>query len=467
MLASTPLLCSTRAMRIVTEQNIAKVNFTLAVLVISLITLGVGIYFVVTKYELSSRELGRFEKMLIEQQKQLLQADVEQLQVRIDALSRSLQENQAEPIISTDEETQGSDHLTGAMLQQMVIDELGYADDLGSDTFFIYKLHDMSGGDNFASMLFNPARPDLVGQQLSTDFPDAKGIDFRKVFMKDIRDRGESFVTYWYSKFSEEESENDEMGRKMAYFRLDSEWNWIVAKSVYLDSIDLYIEQRREALKRTILIDLAVLAVLFLSSVVLAFFLAYSFSLGIQGLLKRYQDTEKQHLSEIESLTRTIDQQNKSDRLTGAYNRAHLNEELAKEQTYADRYLTPLSLIVFDVDYFRAINDRLGRAAGDSVLTELVIMVKDNIRKTDIFARWGSEEFAILAPGIDLDHGRMFAEKLRELVESYTFSIEEKVTCSFGVSYYQTSEQSETFIQRADKALQQAKQEGRNRCIAL
>ena len=75
-------------MRIVTEQNIAKVSFFLTIVVISLITFGVGVYFVVTKYELASRELGRFETMLIERQKQELQADVENLQVRIEALSR-------------------------------------------------------------------------------------------------------------------------------------------------------------------------------------------------------------------------------------------------------------------------------------------------------------------------------------------------------------------------------------------
>lgn len=454
-------------MRIVTEQNIAKVNFFLAVVVISLIILGVGIYFVVTKYELSARTLGRFETMLIERQKQELQFDVERLLVRIEALSRSLQENQTDQAQSSAEEEQRIDGSKVKLLQQMVIDELGWADDLGSDTFFIYKLHDMSGGDNFATMLFNPARPDLVGQQLSTDFPDAKGLDFRKVFMKDIRDRGESFVSYWYNKSPADGSEGDETGRKMAYFKLDPEWNWIVAKSVYLNSIDHFIEQRREAQKRAILFDVAVLAVLFLSSVVVAFFLAYSFSLGINGLFKKYQETEKQHAQEIESLTKTIDQQNKSDRLTGAYNRAHLNEELAKEQSRSDRYLTPLSLIIFDVDHFRAINDKLGRSAGDSVLNELVALVKDNIRRTDIFARWGSEEFAILAPGIDFDQSRIFAEKLRELVEDYTFSIKEQVTCSFGVSLYQSSEQSEAFVQRADKALQRAKVEGRNRCVAL
>ena len=81
-----------------------------------------------------------------------------------------------------------------------MIDELGWSEDLAGDTYFIYKLHDLSGGNKFATMLFNPSRPDLVGQELSTDFPDARGVDFRKVFMKDIRDQGESLVVYWYSK---------------------------------------------------------------------------------------------------------------------------------------------------------------------------------------------------------------------------------------------------------------------------
>lgn len=484
-------------MRLVNENNIAKSSFLLTMVVISVITFGVGAYFVVTKYELSSRELGRLESVLIDQQKLVLLADVEKLQVRIESLNRALQEDNAEPLESpigedSDDDTvelqksstgedsnddnvepqesptgedNDDDESNARVLQQKVIELLGRADDLAGDGYFIYQLHDMAGGENFASMLFNPARPDLVDQKLSTDFPDARGYDFRKVFMKDIRDRGESFVTYWYEKDLADGTIDQELGRKLAYFKLDPDWNWIVAKSVYLDSIDLLIEQQRAARKQAMLIDMAVLAVLFLSSVVLAFFLTYSFSLGIHALLQKHRDTEQQHVGEIENLSKTIDQQNKSDRLTGAYNRAHLTDELGKEQARSERYQTPLSLIVFDVDHFRAINDKQGRTAGDSVLTELAAMVKDNIRKTDIFARWGSEEFAILAPGIDLDKGRMFAEKLRMLVEEYSFSIKERVTCSFGVSFYQATENPEDFVHRADTALQRAKAEGRNRCV--
>ena len=424
-------------------------------------------YFVVTKFELSSRDLGRLEMMLIEQRKGDLQSDVTKFLVRIESLSRSLQEDRIEESESAAEEDDDSGETLARLLQQRVIDELGWSEDLSGDSYFIYELHDLSGGNNFATMLFNPSRPDLVGQKLSTDFPDARGVDFRKVFMKDIRDRGESFVTYWYSKDSSNPDEGQRTGRKLAYFKFDPDWDWIVAKSVYLDPIDLLLEKRRVALKQGMLIDLAVLAVLFICGVVLAFLLTYSFSLGVHSLLTKYRDNEQQHLKEIDNLSKTLERLNKSDRLTGAYNRAHLNEELGKEQSRSDRYLTPLSLIVFDIDYFRAINDKLGRSAGDSVLTELAAMIKDNIRKTDIFARWGSEEFAILAPGIDLEQGRMFAENLRILVEEYGFSIEEKVTCSFGVSVYKAPENLEEFIQRSDAALQQAKLEGRNRCVAF
>ncbi|MGI9568704.1 MAG: hypothetical protein ACR2PH_02955, partial [Desulfobulbia bacterium] len=203
-------------MAIVSEHNIAKTSFFLTMVVISVITFGVGAYFVVTKYELSTRELGRLETMLIEQQEQALQFDVEKLLVRIESLSRALQENQIEQSESTvAEDGDGDDDESIArLLQQQVIEELGWAEDLAGDSYFIYQLHDISGGENFASMLFNPARPDLVDQKLSTDFPDARGHDFRKVFMKDIRDRGESFVTYWYQKGSANGLDDQELGRK-------------------------------------------------------------------------------------------------------------------------------------------------------------------------------------------------------------------------------------------------------------
>ncbi len=454
-------------MVIVSERNIGGTSFFFTIIVISLITFGVAAYFIITKNEIAARDLDRFEKVLIDQQKSALQFDVQSLLLRIQSLNRAVQEQQLEQQEDGDEDQEEAAGQAAELIEKRVVEELGWADELSGDTFFIYKLHDMAGGEDFATMLFNPSRPELVGQNLSTDFPDARGYDFRKVFMKDIRDHGESFVIYWYNKEPGEETEASDTGRKLAYFKYDPEWEWIVAKSVYLDQIDLFLAERRAGQKRAMLIDFGILGIIFFCSVALALFLAYTLSLGIHEILKKYRETEQQNLLEIDSLSKTLERQNRTDRLTSAYNRSHISQELGKEMARSDRYKTPLSMIFFDIDHFRKINDSLGNPAGDSVLMELADLVKDNIRRTDTLARWGGEEFAILAPGIDLTHGRMFAEKLRTMIEAYRFSINEKITCSFGVSFYKSPEKREDFVQRTDSALFEAKSRGRNCCISL
>ncbi len=463
-------------MAIVNEHNIARASFFLIVVVISLIIFAAGAYFIVTKHEISEGELGRLETQMIEWQKRDLQSDVAGLRLRIESLNREIQEQDSTAFTSDPVDAEDSaadpvdataDEEGGDPFQQRILDRLGWAEDLADATFFIYQLHDMSGGDNFATMLFNPSRPDLEGQSLSTDFPDARGHDFRKVFMKDIRDRGESFVIYYYSRQNPAEPGKKELGRKLAYFTYDPSWNWILAKSAYLDSIDQFMQDRRGQLKKSLVIDLAVLGIIFLVSVVLAFFLAYSFSFSIHALLKKYRDAEQLHLLEIENLSKTVEQQNRRDRLTSAYNRAHFSDELSKERERSERYHTPLSMILFDIDHFRAINDKVGSSAGDTILQEVVGLVQDNIRKSDVFARWAGEEFAILAPGINLEQGMKLADKIRAVIEAYRFTANQAVTCSFGVGFYQRNEDLETFVQRVDTALRQAKSQGRNRCVAL
>jgi diguanylate cyclase (GGDEF)-like protein len=103
---------------------------------------------------------------------------------------------------------------------------------------------------------------------------------------------------------------------------------------------------------------------------------------------------------------------------------------------------------------------------GDQVLVHLAELVAANVRETDLFARLGGEEFAIVAINCDLDCARQFAEKLRELVEAYKFVEIDGVTCSFGVAGYRPEDDENALIKRADEALYFAKGEGRNRVVA-
>ena len=129
----------------------------------------------------------------------------------------------------------------------------------------------------------------------------------------------------------------------------------------------------------------------------------------------------------------------------------------------AKRYKRPLSLIIFDIDHFKKINDTYGHKVGDEVLKALSKLIKKNIRKIDFAARWGGEEFVILAPETNVEGAKKLAEKLRQAVETYKFPTVGKVTISLGVAQLEPDEKPEDFIVRADMALYKAKEGGRNR----
>lgn len=154
-----------------------------------------------------------------------------------------------------------------------------------------------------------------------------------------------------------------------------------------------------------------------------------------------------------------------TDVLTGICNRRRFNEVLQVEIARAKRFGTPFTLIIFDIDHFKRINDTYGHPAGDQVLLKLSLVVAKNIRSTDLFARWGGEEFVILATNCETHCPHSLAEKLRKLVEAYPFAEVGKVTCSFGATDFQAGDNEESLIRRADHNLYQAKESGRNRVV--
>lgn len=155
-----------------------------------------------------------------------------------------------------------------------------------------------------------------------------------------------------------------------------------------------------------------------------------------------------------------------TDSLTGAHNRLHFDELLEKEATRVKRYSGTFSIIFFDVDNFKMINDKHGHHIGDKVLIRLVTLINTCIRNADTIARYGGEEFIILSPETDLDGARMFAEQLRIKIENNEFDCAGSLTCSFGVAAFdRESDTSETIIKLADNALYAAKAGGKNRVI--
>ncbi|GGO81496.1 diguanylate cyclase [Marinobacterium nitratireducens] len=157
-----------------------------------------------------------------------------------------------------------------------------------------------------------------------------------------------------------------------------------------------------------------------------------------------------------------IEYYSNTDTLTGIANRKRFEEALTNEISRARRYQHALSLVMFDLDFFKQINDSRGHSAGDRVLREMAGLVRANLRDIDIFARWGGEEFTLVLPDLELENAFRVAEKLRQLIQDATFGDGIKITASFGVTEFDEDEIDE-ILRRADIALYQAKQRGRNR----
>ncbi len=151
------------------------------------------------------------------------------------------------------------------------------------------------------------------------------------------------------------------------------------------------------------------------------------------------------------------------DRLTGLYNRGKTEDRLRQEIARSSRYGNTFSLILFDVDHFKLVNDRFGHNAGDDVLVEVATQLSNNIRVADFIGRWGGEEFLVILPETSLESGGEVAENLRMHVAQQTFPIPDGgVTVSAGVSAYLPGDSIQDLVKRADAALYLAKEDGRN-----
>ena len=161
-----------------------------------------------------------------------------------------------------------------------------------------------------------------------------------------------------------------------------------------------------------------------------------------------------------------VERQALVDGLTGLANRRQAEDALEAELSRAQRFGGPLALVVADLDDFKAINDRHGHPAGDTVLRELADVLRENTREVDLAARWGGEEFVVLLPGTDAAGAAQLAERVRAALEGRTILSSEGVairaTASFGVAAYPASGTAGELIAAADAALYRAKRAGKN-----
>ncbi|WP_163831954.1 GGDEF domain-containing protein [Spartinivicinus ruber] len=157
------------------------------------------------------------------------------------------------------------------------------------------------------------------------------------------------------------------------------------------------------------------------------------------------------------------------DHLTGLYNLRYFQNRLAEEVASSKRHQIPLSLIIYDIDYFKQVNDLYGHPVGDKVLIAISDAAQNNLRSSEVIARVGGEEFAVLLPFCSKEHAIQTAERIRETVSQVCIPIANQAvitrTISLGVASLHKDENCDSLYRRADTALYQAKNSGRNKVI--
>ncbi len=234
----------------------------------------------------------------------------------------------------------------------------------------------------------------------------------------------------------------------LIFFSLDSHWLYMVAISLFLSAgfmVVSYYRQEEIPAVGFAAVFVYIMLVLGVSSIS-----AYRIN-----LYKRMQFIDRRELKQL----------SEEDVLTGFYNRNKFNAELSRWLDLARRYQYSFALIMLDVDNLKSINDLHGHLVGDEILKEYAGLVQSRLRSSDIFARWGGDEFIVLLPDVDLSQAIRTAEHIRDTVTSYKFQHAETVKCSFGIAEFEKGDDHIKIIKRADSRLYQAKREGKNRVV--
>jgi diguanylate cyclase (GGDEF)-like protein len=174
----------------------------------------------------------------------------------------------------------------------------------------------------------------------------------------------------------------------------------------------------------------------------------------------------RDRLREAEVAAERMKRLAETDDLTGLHNRRRATRLLESEMERSRRHMHPLSVIVFDIDDFKRVNDDFGHDAGDAVLADLSRLSEKTLRDGDEMARWGGEEFLVIAPETDRGSAQKLADRLRESIEEKKFGFGGGISASFGVSELRKHDSATTLVKRADTALYRAKTGGKNRVEA-
>ncbi|SDH00688.1 diguanylate cyclase (GGDEF) domain-containing protein [Selenomonas sp. WCT3] len=305
---------------------------------------------------------------------------------------------------------------------------------------WINEVIDYDGGNGYARRLIHPNLRNTEGILLSTETPDAKGNYPYRTELEGVCSQNSLFYSYYFKDLN-----SNELSQKLTYARLYPDYNWIICMGIPYHSIWEYIFAGKPWLKWLILFSY----LFSISGIIFTSFYLYR-------LYRRQRQSQNE---EIKDLQLVIDH----DALTNAHSRHYGTQQLKQAlQTYQETNQN-ITLVMFDIDYFKKVNDTMGHDFGDKVLTDTVKIISQNIRQHDSLIRWGGDEFILLLPSLSQKALPSYLHRLNACIQEHAFVSTDKqsmtVSISIGAAQFLPDDASiDTLIKRADKALYKAKE---------
>ncbi|NLM98967.1 MAG: ATP-binding protein, partial [Campylobacteraceae bacterium] len=276
-------------MRLISEDNISNTIILTSFFIITLLMVFTGYFFISNQYKTMDLEIKDTKYRLVELRK-------EQVKREVDAVIDYIDFRKEHHNIESKDDLA---NLQKQILAWMPTIRFGTPKD---NYIFAYQVYNLRGGEEFATMIVNPNRPDLVGRFISDSYTDAAGVAFRKVALEGIRESGDAFVSYLYKKPGAKE-----LNPKITYFKIYEPWGWIIAAGAYLDDIDTLLAQKKDALIKDVRIDIISTILIFLFFSLIANSLAIVLGKQIEGFFNRYRQKVQEQTDELKEFNQTLE----------------------------------------------------------------------------------------------------------------------------------------------------------------
>lgn len=432
------------------QQRIRRIYYIGSLLFILSITtmLSIPIYINIrSEYQL---KLDQLERSILIQKKHLISSIVEEKISDISELETILRR-----LASYDSE-EDFDLLFRSSVKDLIHNTV-----LPDDGYiWINEIINYSGGNNYAFRFVHPNLNKTEGEYLSTNTKDTHGNLPYLDELNGIKASGEIYNDYYFKKAGSEI-----IAHKLSYSKLYKPYNWIVSTGVYLDDVDNLIKSESERMLQTNRKTMRQIAATIIISILILTILIVLFEFKLQNIISDYFAFQEESKKELQIAYDQIKELAYTDHLTGLLNRRAMYEHLDDEYSRVLRSGSTFSVLLGDIDWFKAVNDTHGHDTGDFVLSELASIIQKNLRKEDKASRWGGEEFLCLITNSGPEEAFIVAEKIRKAVKAHEFKCGEfniSITLTLGVSTACVGWSVKQLIEKADKNLYLGKEKGRN-----